>query len=85
MYYKSYQPDLRMLALGYIYKLYIIICVGGSSKIQTLSHDSSSIKILQQWKDSQIIKVDFLHLQMCRYNTYYYPVAHDSMNIMNFT
>ena len=58
------------------------ICVGGSSKIQTLSHDSSFIKIevYKQWKDSQVIKVDFLHLQMCRYIIYPVGVSHTHLN-----
>ena len=44
--------------------------VGGSSKIQTLSQDLSSIEIeVHSDEESQIIKVGFLHLQMCRYIT----------------
>ena len=44
-------------------QLYIVY-VGSSSKIQTLSHDSSSIEIevYNKWKDSQVFKVVFLHL-----------------------
>ena len=47
------------------------VYVSGSSKIQALSFDSSSIKteIYSDGKTLRFIKVSFFHLQMCRYKT----------------
>jgi len=44
--------------------------VGGSGKIQTLCHMTQVLLVLRFTTiDSQVIKVAFLHLQMCRYFT----------------
>ena len=66
---------------------FILAYVSGSSKIQTLSFDSSSIKteIYSDGKTLRLLKVCFLHLQICRYKTnqcIYYPVgvSHTHLN-----
>ena len=73
MFWRVSKTQVGAYTQNYLSVAGVIVDVGGSSKIRTLSHDSSSIKIeiYSNGKDSQVNEVTFLHLQMNRHITNY--------------